>query len=170
MRCTPPLLGTNRFSCLSIEKEIAFSNAPHYKTEEPQFLPPNVQTQTLESKPSSPMPARTCHLCPACEHQMPWQYVVASSPSTNSLCLDMKIETMGTQQTHKVTALLNNGATGLSLDSEFVKHHGLTMQLLSKPIPVFNIDRMPNKVGTISSMVNLVLHYWNHAEHAVSLG
>ncbi|KNZ71639.1 hypothetical protein J132_08078 [Termitomyces sp. J132] len=41
------------------------------------------------------------------------------------------------------------------------------MQPLPKPIPVYNINGMPNKASAISSMVNLVLHYWNHAEHAI---
>ncbi|KNZ73238.1 hypothetical protein J132_00425 [Termitomyces sp. J132] len=53
---------------------------------------------------------------------------------------------------------------GLFLDSEFIKRHGLTMQPLPKPIPVYNIDRMPNKVSEISSVVDLVLHYWNHID------
>ncbi|KNZ80734.1 hypothetical protein J132_04710 [Termitomyces sp. J132] len=56
---------------------------------------------------------------------------------------------------------------GLFLDLESVKHHGLTTQPLPKPIPVYNIDRMPNKAGIISSMVDLVLQYQNHAERAV---
>ncbi|KNZ77654.1 hypothetical protein J132_04689 [Termitomyces sp. J132] len=38
------------------------------------------------------------------------------------------------------------------------------MQPLPKPILVYNINGMPNKAGTISSIVNLVLHYWNHTE------
>ncbi|KNZ76291.1 hypothetical protein J132_10750, partial [Termitomyces sp. J132] len=66
-----------------------------------------------------------------------------------------------------VMALLDSGAMGLFLDLEFIKHHGLTTQPLPKPIPVYNIDGMPNKAGAISSMVDLVLHYWNHAECAV---
>ncbi|KNZ73584.1 hypothetical protein J132_01393 [Termitomyces sp. J132] len=41
------------------------------------------------------------------------------------------------------------------------------MQPLPKPIPVYNIDRMPNGAGTISSMVDLVLCYQNHIEHAI---
>ncbi|KNZ80142.1 hypothetical protein J132_06874, partial [Termitomyces sp. J132] len=44
---------------------------------------------------------------------------------------------------------------------------GLTMQLLPKPIPIFNIDQTPNEAGTISSMVDLVCHYQNHAEHSI---
>ncbi|KAG5722174.1 hypothetical protein E4T56_gene6842 [Termitomyces sp. T112] len=41
------------------------------------------------------------------------------------------------------------------------------MQPLPKPIPVYNIDRMPNKAGTINSMVDLVLRYQNHVEHTM---
>ncbi|KAG5717602.1 hypothetical protein E4T56_gene5438 [Termitomyces sp. T112] len=64
-------------------------------------------------------------------------------------------------------ALLDSRAMGLFLDSEFVKYYGLTTQLLPKPIPVYNINRMPNEAGTINSMVNLVLHYWNYVECAM---
>ncbi|KAG5718734.1 hypothetical protein E4T56_gene2735 [Termitomyces sp. T112] len=92
---------------------------------------------------------------------------MASGLSTNSLHLDMEIETTDTQQTHRVIALLNSRATGLFLDLEFIKHYGLTTQPLPKPIPVYNIDRTPNKAGTINSVINLVLYHWNHAEHAM---
>ncbi|KNZ77041.1 hypothetical protein J132_07702 [Termitomyces sp. J132] len=98
---------------------------------------------------------------------MPQQYVMASGLSAHSLHLNVEIETMYTQQNHRVTALLDSRAMGLFLDLEFVKCYGLTMQPLPKPIPVYNIDRMPNKASTISSMVDLILCYWNHAEHAV---
>ncbi|KNZ74070.1 hypothetical protein J132_08241 [Termitomyces sp. J132] len=76
---------------------------------------------------------------------MPQQYVMASAPSAHSLHLDMEIETTDTQQTCRVMALLDSRATGLFLDLEFIKHYGLTMQPLPKPIPVYNIDGTPNK-------------------------
>ncbi|KNZ77056.1 hypothetical protein J132_07450 [Termitomyces sp. J132] len=98
---------------------------------------------------------------------MPQQYMVASSLSTNSLHLDMEIETMDTQQACRVTALLDSRVTELFLDLEFVKCHGLIMQPLSKHILVFNLNGMPNKAGTISSMVNFILCYQNHMEHVV---
>ncbi|KNZ71674.1 hypothetical protein J132_07585 [Termitomyces sp. J132] len=163
----PLLLGTNRFSCLSLENEIALSNVDHSKIEEPQLSPLDVQTLTQEFKPSSPTPVRFCQCCPAEECQLPQQYVVASSPSANLLHLNIEIKTIDTQQTCRVTTLLNSRAMGLFLDLEFVKCHSLTMQPLSQPIPVFNIDGIPNKASTISSIVDLVLHYQNHAKHAV---
>ncbi|KNZ77990.1 hypothetical protein J132_02633 [Termitomyces sp. J132] len=113
------------------------------------------------------MPARVHWCCPAWVYQMLWQYIVVLSPSTNSLCLDVEIKTTDTQQAHGVTTLLKSRAMGLFLDLEFVKCHSLTMQPLPKPIPVFNINRIPNKADAINSIVDLVLHYQNHAEHAV---
>ncbi|KAG5730948.1 hypothetical protein E4T56_gene7122 [Termitomyces sp. T112] len=127
-----------------IKNETAFSNALHSETEEPQHPPSDVQTLTLEPQLSSLTPLKICWHSPAWVHQMPQQYVMASALSTNSLCLDVEIETTDTQQTHGVTALLDSGATGLFLDLE-----------------------MPKKAGAINSVVDLVLHYWNHAEHAI---
>ncbi|KNZ80881.1 hypothetical protein J132_04105 [Termitomyces sp. J132] len=98
---------------------------------------------------------------------MPQQYVMASALSANSLHLDVEIEMMDTQQTHRVIALLDSRAMELFLNLEFIKCHSLTTQPLSKPIPVYNIDRTPNKAGTINSTVDLVLHYQNHVECTV---
>ncbi|KAG5727735.1 hypothetical protein E4T56_gene20751 [Termitomyces sp. T112] len=69
---------------------------------------------------------------------------MASGLFAHSLCLDVEIKMTDTQQTHRVAALLDSRATGLFLDSEFIKCHGLTMQPLPKLIPVYNINRMPN--------------------------
>ncbi|KNZ72574.1 hypothetical protein J132_02575 [Termitomyces sp. J132] len=94
---------------------------------------------------------------------MPQQYMMASGLSANSLCFDVEIKMTDTQQTCGVMALLDSRVTGLFLDLEF-KRHGLTMQPLTKPIPVYNIDGMPNKAGAINSMVDLVLCYQNQVE------
>ncbi|KAG5721929.1 hypothetical protein E4T56_gene18425 [Termitomyces sp. T112] len=162
-KCVAPL----EFSCLSIENEIAFSDTLHPKTEELQCSSPDVQIPTPQPPLNSLTPLRVHQCVPAWAFQMPQQYMMASSPSANSLCLDVEIETTDTQQACRVTALLDSGATGLFLDLEFVKSHSLTTQPLPKPIPVYNIDRTPNKASAISSMVNLVLCYWNHAEHTI---
>ncbi|KNZ81805.1 hypothetical protein J132_10083 [Termitomyces sp. J132] len=95
------------------------------------------------------------------------QYVMASALFANSLHLNVEIETTDTQQTHKVMALLDSRAMGLFLNLEFIKCHSLTMQPLSKPIPVYNIDGIPNKAGAINFVVDLVLCYQNYMEHAV---
>ncbi|KNZ78118.1 hypothetical protein J132_01643 [Termitomyces sp. J132] len=98
---------------------------------------------------------------------MPQQYMIASGLSAHSLHFDVEIKIMDTRQNCGVTALLDSRAIGLFLNSEFVKCHGLTTQPLPKPISVYNIDGMPNKASMISSIVNLVPHYQNHAECAI---
>ncbi|KAG5716579.1 hypothetical protein E4T56_gene16147 [Termitomyces sp. T112] len=132
------------------ENETAFSDTLHSEIEEPQCPSSDIQALTLEPWLSSPTPLK---------------YVMASAISANSLHLDVEIEMTDTQQTCGVIALLDSRVMGLFLDLEFVKCHSLTMQPLPKPIPIYNIDGMPNKAGTINSMVDLVLHYWNHMEH-----
>ncbi|KAG5729279.1 hypothetical protein E4T56_gene8083 [Termitomyces sp. T112] len=108
--------------------------------------------QTYKHELWSPSPPPQCQLGSAS---------TALPRSTNN---PGKIETMDTQQTCGVTALLDSRAMGLFLDLEFVKCHSLTMQPLPQPILVFNIDGMPNKAGAISSMVD---HYQNYAKQAV---
>ncbi|KNZ75287.1 hypothetical protein J132_03585 [Termitomyces sp. J132] len=71
-----------------------------------------------------------------------------------------------TQQVQSIVALLDSGAMGLSLDADYVQQHHLTTHPLSHPIPVYNIDGMLNKAGSICSVVDLVLCYQDHLEHA----
>ncbi|KAG5716918.1 hypothetical protein E4T56_gene8518 [Termitomyces sp. T112] len=108
----------------------------------------------------------TCPRIPAWERCLPHCYVVASTPSTNSLKLQVEIETTDTQQIQSVVALLDSGATGLFLDTDYVQQHRLTTCPLSCPIPVYNVDGMLNEAGSIHSVVDLVLHYQDHSERA----
>ncbi|KNZ74466.1 hypothetical protein J132_06845 [Termitomyces sp. J132] len=82
---------------------------------------------------------------------MPQQYMMASGLSAHSLHLNVEIKMTDTQQNHGVAAFLDSGAMGLFLDLEFVRCHGLTMQPLPKPIPIYNIDGTPNEASAISS-------------------
>ena len=79
----------------------------------------------------------------------------------------MEIETTDTQQTQSIAALLDSGTTRLFLDTHYVEQHRLTTQPLSHPIPVYNIDGMLNEAGSICSVVDSVLCYQTHSEHAV---
>ncbi|KNZ81071.1 hypothetical protein J132_03061 [Termitomyces sp. J132] len=70
-----------------------------------------------------------------------------------------------TQQFQSMATLLDSGITGLFLDTGYVQHHQLTTPL-THSIPVYNIDGTLNKVGSIFSVIDLVLHYQNHTKHA----
>jgi hypothetical protein len=64
---------------------------------------------------------------------------------------------MDTGEVHLTTALLDLGATGMFVNSDFVKWERLTTRPLSRPIPVYNVDRSPNEAGSITEVVDVVL-------------
>jgi hypothetical protein len=96
--------------------------------------------------------------------RLPRRLVIASTPSVNSLSLKVQLETTDTAETISVDALVDSGATGLFIDSEFVKKHRLTTRALSTHIPVFNVDGTANENGAISAVVDIVLRYKDHSE------
>ena len=53
------------------------------------------------------------------EHNLPKQFIVAASPSPNSLNLKVEIQMTDTAEVKGVTALLDRGATGLFIDHNF---------------------------------------------------
>jgi hypothetical protein len=60
--------------------------------------------------------------------------------------------------------LVDCGATGLFIDSGYVERNGIQTQLLHKPIPVFNVDGIPNEAGMITRVTDLILRYKDYAE------
>ena len=101
------------------------------------------------------------------ERRLPKTYVVAANPSPNSLNLKVGIQTMDTAEVKGVTALLDSGATGLFIDSDFLAAEKLTTGSLMLPTPVYNVDGTPNEAGSIHSVVDLILQYQNHSECAI---
>ena len=55
------------------------------------------------------------------------------------------------------TIPIDSGAGGKFIDQNYAKNTGFKLQKLDQPIKVFNIDRMPNKKGTIKHFVDLTL-------------
>ncbi|KAG5721541.1 hypothetical protein E4T56_gene13046 [Termitomyces sp. T112] len=89
----------------------------------PKTISPSSDVQTLppakvsaENTLSSTRPR-----IPAWERRLLHCYVVASTPSTNSLKLHVEIETTDIQQIQSVVALLDSGATGLFLDTDYMQ-------------------------------------------------
>src|SRR5882757_4714611 len=98
------------------------------------------------------------------ERRLLHRYVVASTPLENSLHLKVEIVTTDTQQLISFMALLNCRATGLFVDRGFVDRNRITTRTLSHPIPVYNIDRTLNEVGSIWEVVDVILRYKDHSE------
>ena len=101
------------------------------------------------------------------ECRLPKTYVVAANPSPNSLNLKVGIQTTDTAEVKGVTALLDSGATGLFIDSDFVAAEKLMTRSLTRPAPVYNVDGTLNEAGSIRRVVDLILQYQNHLEHAI---
>ena len=61
------------------------------------------------------------------------------------------------QKTIKTKTLLDTGAGGKFIDQNFVRNQKIKMKNLEHPIEVFNVDRTPNKRGTITKYTQLDL-------------
>ena len=74
------------------------------------------------------------------------------------------LERIDTQKGITVEALLDSGATGLIMSSEFVKKQGFKLKKLKKPMQVRNVDRSFNKEGLIENTVEVNIYYQGHRE------
>ena len=58
-----------------------------------------------------------------------------------------------------VEVLLDSGATGLVMSSEFARKQGFKLKKLERPIHVRNVDRSFNKEGLIEYTVEVNIYY-----------
>ena len=61
-----------------------------------------------------------------------------------------------------VEALLDSGATGLVMSSEFAKKQGFKLKRLEKPMNVRNVNGSLNKEGLIEHIVEVNIYYQGH--------
>ena len=59
-----------------------------------------------------------------------------------------------------VEGLLDSGASGKFIDSDYAADIHAEKKELQKPIQVYNVDGTPNKLGTITQYVDLTIHEW----------
>jgi len=63
-----------------------------------------------------------------------------------------------------VEALLDSGATGLVMSSEFAKKQGFKLKKLERPINMRNVNGLLNKEKPIENMVEVNIYYQGHRE------
>src|SRR5712664_4677964 len=158
VNCMPPLSTSNRYALLDVDLVEENSTLPSEPTDEATIV------SDIQSTPPAPLHPVYPPRLKRWEWRLPRRYVVASTPSENSLHLKVEIVTTDTQQLISFMALLNCGATGLFVDKGFVDRNRITTRTLSHPIPVYNIDRTLNEAGSIQEVVDVVLHYRDHSE------
>ena len=74
------------------------------------------------------------------------------------------LERIDTQEGITVEALLDSGATGLVMSSEFAKKQGFKLKKLERPMQVRNMDGSFNKEGPIENTVEVNIYYQGHRE------
>jgi len=147
---TPSLPSHNCYTCLSIDE---MSESP---ADEPDCV-------KAIQEPQPPKRRKLIHLA-NWERRLPRKYVIASTPSANSLDIDVEIETMDTGVKCCTKSLVNCGATGLFMDTEWAHANNVTTHTLTRLIPVYNVDGTPNEGGAICEIADVILRYNGHAE------
>ena len=145
---------SNRFQVLPVDT-IPLSD-------EDDSLPPDdsslyqPETQTM-SETSSPAP----------EQALPYPKIyIRNARSRLSTQISVQLKTLDTDVKMAVSALLDSGATGSFLDTEFIKDMNINTRKLPRAIPVYNVDGTLNQGGSIQEEVDLVLNFGDHTEIA----
>ena len=74
------------------------------------------------------------------------------------------LERIDTQEGITVEALLDSGATGLVMSSEFARKQGFKLKKLERLMNVRNVDGSLNKKGPIENTVEVNIYYQGHRE------
>ena len=78
--------------------------------------------------------------------------------------MKIRLERIDIQKGVMVEALLDSGAIGLVMSSEFARKQGFKLKKLERPINVRNMDGSFNKEGPIENMVEINIYYQEHKE------
>ena len=74
------------------------------------------------------------------------------------------LERIDIQEEIMVEALLDSGATGLVMSSEFARKQGFKLKKLNRPMYVRNMDGSLNKEGPIEHTVKVNIYYQEYRE------
>ena len=118
-----------------------------------------------------------CDPCPSSETKImsnvvslsqtfPEKVYIRSAYIKTSTFVKVQLKTIDTGFTAGLDALLDCGATGSFLDTEFVKTHNINTRKLPRAVPVYNVDGTLNKSGSIKEEVDIILTFQNHTEKA----
>ena len=72
------------------------------------------------------------------------------------------LERIDMQEGITVEVLLDSGAMGLVISSEFAKRHGFKLKKLERPMHVRNVDGSLNKERPIEHTVKVNIYYQGH--------
>jgi hypothetical protein len=90
--------------------------------------------------------------------------VIASSPGSLSLAINVEIESMDTAVRRCTQALIDCGVTGCFIDVEWAQLNNVPTHPLTNPIPVYNVNSTANEAGMIVEIADMILCYDSHSE------
>jgi len=76
----------------------------------------------------------------------------------------IRLERIDMQEEITVEALLDSGATGLVISSEFARKQGFKLKKLEEPMYVRNMNGLLNKKGPIEYTVEVNIYYQGYRE------
>ena len=83
---------------------------------------------------------------------------------SREVTIKIGLERLDTQEGIMIEALLDSGATGLVMSSEFARKKGFKLKKLERPMQVRNVDRSFNREGPIENTVEINMYYKGHVE------
>ena len=91
-------------------------------------------------------------------------YSLDNRDMLREVTVKISLERIDTQEGVMVEALLDSGAMGLVISSEFARKQGFKLKKIERPIYVRNMNRILNKEGPIENTVGVNIYYEGHRE------
>ena len=151
---TPSLSTCNHFKILS--------NIQDSKTKLPDVQKPEKTIKPLLTPSITPITPKVQKQ--KWEKALPEKYTISAIGESNSLKLKVELETTDTSERKSINSLVDSRATGEFINCDYAKSCRFNLLKLTHPSPVYNIDGSPNKAGSITKAVSLILQYKNHSK------
>src|SRR5258705_12276248 len=109
-------------------------------------------------------PERSESQCLHYHLQSPPPSIYVLSKSAHALNMSIELQTTTSLHSISTSALLDSGVTGMFVNQAFAQKHELETCPLPNPVPVHNVNGTPNKNGSITEEVEVILWYGQHTE------
>jgi len=86
-------------------------------------------------------------------------YDLNNKEALREVMVKIGLERVDTQEGITMETLLDSGATGLVMSSEFVRKQGFKLKKIERPIYMRNVDGSFNKEELIEHMVEVNIYY-----------
>ena len=80
------------------------------------------------------------------------------------MTVKIRLERIDMQEEVTVEVLLDSGAMGLVMSSEFAKKQGFKLKKLERLMNIRNMDRSLNKEGPIENTMEVNIYYQEHRD------